>query len=279
VVRCRQCRPDAARSAARRRGNCAATIPRITGVAPDESAASRMAEAYRRLVLRDHVRFVSSSAGRQPARAGRCSTWGAAADFFWGMMRERGYRVAGLDFSREARGRGMEAAAGAGGVRGFDQRSAARRQLRGHHHVPTCWSTCPIRAPTWRLRASCWSRMDAWWCRFPTQRHGSSACWDAGGAEWMCRAICSTSAPATWRSCWRTAEWRCAAQVLFAARQPGRPGVECGAGARPHGRGACGGCRRAPARGWPRTWHTWRWRRRRCRLRWRRRPAAPARQS
>jgi hypothetical protein len=27
----------------------------------------------------------------------------------------------------------------------------------------------------------------------------------------------------------------------------------------------------------PRTWHTWRWWRRRCRLRWRRRPAAPAR--
>jgi SAM-dependent methyltransferase len=42
-------------------------------------------------------------------------------------------------------------------------------------------------------------------------------------------------------------------------------------------RGACGGWRRLPARGWPRTWHTWRWRRRRCRLRWRRRPSAPAR--
>ena len=36
--------------------------------APDESAASRMEEAYRRLVLRDHVQFVAQALGSSTAR-------------------------------------------------------------------------------------------------------------------------------------------------------------------------------------------------------------------
>src|SRR6266568_4948208 len=36
--------------------------------APDESAASRMEEAYRRVVLRDHVRFVSRALASSRAR-------------------------------------------------------------------------------------------------------------------------------------------------------------------------------------------------------------------
>src|SRR5438067_2381948 len=36
--------------------------------APDTSTASRMEEAYRRLVLRDHVQFVASALGRPGSR-------------------------------------------------------------------------------------------------------------------------------------------------------------------------------------------------------------------
>jgi SAM-dependent methyltransferase len=69
--------------------------------APDESAASRMAEAYRRLVLRDHVRFVTQALGAGRGR-GPLLDVGCGGGLFLGMMRERGYRVAGLDFSPEA---------------------------------------------------------------------------------------------------------------------------------------------------------------------------------
>jgi SAM-dependent methyltransferase len=100
VVRCRECglvrlhpRPDA--EELRR------YYPEDYWFAPDESAASRMAEAYRRLVLRDHVRFVAQALGGGRAR-GRLLDVGCGGGLFLGMMRERGYRVAGLDFSREA---------------------------------------------------------------------------------------------------------------------------------------------------------------------------------
>ena len=65
--------------------------------APDESAASRLEEAYRRLVLRDHVRFVAQALARGPLLDVGCG-----GGLFLGMMRERGYAVVGLDFSREA---------------------------------------------------------------------------------------------------------------------------------------------------------------------------------
>ena len=82
VVRCRECGlarldPQPAAEELRR------YYPENYWFAPDESAASRLEEAYRRLVLRDHVRFVTQALAAA-ARAGRCSTWGAAADFFWG---------------------------------------------------------------------------------------------------------------------------------------------------------------------------------------------------
>jgi SAM-dependent methyltransferase len=60
-----------------------------------------MAEAYRRLVLRDHVRFVAQALGGSRAR-GPLLDVGCGGGLFLGMMRERGYRVTGLDFSREA---------------------------------------------------------------------------------------------------------------------------------------------------------------------------------
>ena len=71
--------------------------------APDQSAASRLEEAYRRLVLRDHVGFVAEALAASTAR-GPLLDVGCGGGLFLGMMRQRGVRVVGLDFSREAAG-------------------------------------------------------------------------------------------------------------------------------------------------------------------------------
>jgi SAM-dependent methyltransferase len=71
--------------------------------APGESAAGRLEEAYRRLVLRDHVRFVARALTGSTAR-GPLLDVGCGGGLFLGMMRQRGRRVVGLDFSREAAG-------------------------------------------------------------------------------------------------------------------------------------------------------------------------------
>lgn len=68
---------------------------------PDPSAASRMEEAYRRLVLRDHVRFAAEAIGHSRA-TGPLLDAGCGGGLFLGMLRERGLRVLGLDYSREA---------------------------------------------------------------------------------------------------------------------------------------------------------------------------------
>ena len=69
--------------------------------APDPSAASRAEEAYRRIVLRDHVRFVARALEDSRAR-GPLLDVGCGGGLFLGMMRERGARVVGLDFSPDA---------------------------------------------------------------------------------------------------------------------------------------------------------------------------------
>jgi SAM-dependent methyltransferase len=71
--------------------------------APDESAASRLEEAYRRLVLRDHVQFVSQALRNSTAR-GPLLDVGCGGGLFLGMMRERGFHVVGLDNSAQAAG-------------------------------------------------------------------------------------------------------------------------------------------------------------------------------
>jgi SAM-dependent methyltransferase len=63
--------------------------------------ASRLAEAYRRFVLRDHVRFVRraiAAGGEQ----GLVLDVGCGGGLFLRLLRERGHRVAGLDFSCDA---------------------------------------------------------------------------------------------------------------------------------------------------------------------------------
>jgi 2-polyprenyl-3-methyl-5-hydroxy-6-metoxy-1,4-benzoquinol methylase len=69
--------------------------------APGESAASRLEEAYRRLVLRDHVRFVAQAMAGSTAR-GPLLDVGCGGGLFLGMMRQRGIGVVGLDYSPEA---------------------------------------------------------------------------------------------------------------------------------------------------------------------------------
>ncbi len=69
--------------------------------APDESAASRLEEAYRRLVLRDHVQFVAQAL-RSSTASGPLLDVGCGGGLFLGMMRERGFRVVGLDNSPDA---------------------------------------------------------------------------------------------------------------------------------------------------------------------------------
>jgi len=68
--------------------------------APDQGAASRLEEAYRRLVLRDHVRFVTQALAGAPP--GPLLDVGCGGGLFLGMMRRRGFRVVGLDFSSQA---------------------------------------------------------------------------------------------------------------------------------------------------------------------------------
>ena len=69
--------------------------------APDESAASRLEELYRRLVLRDHVQFVERAL-RSSRATGPLLDAGCGGGLFLGMMRERGFRVLGLDSSHVA---------------------------------------------------------------------------------------------------------------------------------------------------------------------------------
>jgi SAM-dependent methyltransferase len=69
--------------------------------APDEGAAGRLEEIYRRLVLRDHLRFVRRAL--ESARlSGLVLDVGCGGGLFLRLLRERGYRVAGLDFSVDA---------------------------------------------------------------------------------------------------------------------------------------------------------------------------------
>ena len=100
VVRCRTCgllrlepRPDA--------DELRRYYPGNYWFVPDESAASRLEERYRRVVLRDHVRFVDRAL-RESAARGPLLDAGCGGGLFLGMMRERGFRVLGLDVSREA---------------------------------------------------------------------------------------------------------------------------------------------------------------------------------
>jgi SAM-dependent methyltransferase len=69
--------------------------------APDKSAAGSLEEIWRRLVLRDHVRFVTRALAESGAR-GPVLDVGCGGGLFLRMLRERGYFGIGLDSSADA---------------------------------------------------------------------------------------------------------------------------------------------------------------------------------
>ncbi len=114
--------------------------------APDETAASRMEERYRRLVLRDHVRFVEQAL-RNSRATGPLLDVGCGGGLFLGMMRERGFRVLGLDNSREAAAIAWRRQ-GAPAVCGMLENAPFPRAASPGSPCSTCSSTSTIRAPT-----------------------------------------------------------------------------------------------------------------------------------
>lgn len=68
---------------------------------PDRDAASRIEEAYRRFVLRDHVNFVLRAIEDSGER-GPVLDVGCGGGLFLGMLQERGIRVLGLENSHSA---------------------------------------------------------------------------------------------------------------------------------------------------------------------------------
>jgi 2-polyprenyl-3-methyl-5-hydroxy-6-metoxy-1,4-benzoquinol methylase len=71
--------------------------------AAESNSAAKAEEFYRRLVLRDHVQFVSKALRDSP-ESGPVLDVGCGGGLFTRMLGERGYPVVGLDFSSEAAG-------------------------------------------------------------------------------------------------------------------------------------------------------------------------------
>jgi SAM-dependent methyltransferase len=65
---------------------------------PEQDAVSRLAEMYRRFVLRDHLRFVTSALERSGEK-GPVLDVGCGGGLFLRMLAERGWPVMGLDFA------------------------------------------------------------------------------------------------------------------------------------------------------------------------------------
>jgi SAM-dependent methyltransferase len=75
--------------------------PRTYWFTAEDTAASRLEEAYRRFVLRDHVAFVEQALDNTRAR-GPVLDVGCGGGLFLRLLAERGHPVAGLDLSPEA---------------------------------------------------------------------------------------------------------------------------------------------------------------------------------
>jgi len=137
--------------------------------APDQSAASRLEEAYRRLVLRDHLRFVTQALGGR--RSGPLLDVGCGGGLFLGMMRLRGFRVVGLDISCEAAAiawRRQQVPAICGDLQRWPLRAASfagitmfhvlehlpdpRSFLSAAHHLLECGGKLIVQVPN----AACW---------------------------------------------------------------------------------------------------------------------------
>jgi SAM-dependent methyltransferase len=100
VVACAQC--GLARLSPRPEGlELASYYPENYWFEPDSSPASGLEEAYRRAVLNDHLGFVTQSL-RSSGETGPVLDVGCGGGLFLAMLRDRGFRVAGLDSSLQA---------------------------------------------------------------------------------------------------------------------------------------------------------------------------------
>lgn len=77
--------------------------PREYWFVPGAGRGARLLEAYRRFVLRDHVRFVEKALAHSQAE-GLVLDVGCGGGLFLRLLKERGHRVVGLDFSLAAAG-------------------------------------------------------------------------------------------------------------------------------------------------------------------------------
>jgi SAM-dependent methyltransferase len=100
IIECRQCRlirlfplPDA--------GELRAYYPDDYWFTPEAETVDHLEELYRRFVLRDHLNFVCHAL-RSSQADGPVLDVGCGGGLFLRMLAERGYRVAGLDFSPAA---------------------------------------------------------------------------------------------------------------------------------------------------------------------------------
>ena len=100
VVECKQCRliqlapqPSPA--------DLEGYYPRNYWFTPEASAAGRLEEAYRRLVLLDHVRFVQRAL-QESQESGPVLDVGCGGGLFLRMLRDRGFPGIGLDYSLDA---------------------------------------------------------------------------------------------------------------------------------------------------------------------------------
>jgi 2-polyprenyl-3-methyl-5-hydroxy-6-metoxy-1,4-benzoquinol methylase len=67
----------------------------------NQNTVDSLEQLYRRLVLRDHLRFVTQAL-RDASQSGPVLDVGCGGGLFLGMLRQRGFQVLGLDMSRDA---------------------------------------------------------------------------------------------------------------------------------------------------------------------------------
>ena len=94
-------RLDSPGPAARARRACRAIIPTNIGTRREEDTASKIEEAYRRFVLRDHVNFVMRAV-ENSGENGLVVDVGCGGGLLLRMLQERGLAVLGLEKSQAA---------------------------------------------------------------------------------------------------------------------------------------------------------------------------------